>query len=218
MTILFITDSLGFSRVMGSEKVNYNETYINLVKSKFPEHEIIHLGIGGGTIINLLRQSNYYESLLPDTIFIQSGIVDCAPRALTEFEIELINRTPFFSKLISKTIKKHSIKLRNFRKITYTNPKRFKLALSRLIKKFNTEYIFAIGILPTSLEYENIVSGISENVNHYNSLIKNEIGGNYISTHDFTKQDIMSDHHHLSKEGHTKLSNKIIEAIEKLKK
>ena len=61
MKILFITDSLAFPRVF-PEQVNYEETYLFLLKKKFPNIDFIHLGFGGATIDKLYYYSEYYET------------------------------------------------------------------------------------------------------------------------------------------------------------
>ena len=215
MKILFITDSLGFCRDT-PEKLAYNETYINILKKKYLNFEIIHLGIGGGTVSDLLRQSDYYLPVEPNIIFIQTGIVDCAPRSLSKFEIELINRIPFFSTYLSIFIRKNSSRLRNFRSITYTPKNKFENDLEEFIEKFNTENIFSVGIMPASKEYEAKISGITEKVIAYNKIIQNKFEDRFLNCNDFTPEYIMTDHHHLNKKGHLKLSNKLIDIIEKL--
>ena len=81
--ILFITDSLAFPR-REPEAVMYEDTYIALLKTEFPQCDFIHHGRGGATIVELFKHSIYYhETLRPDLVFMQSGVVDCAPRALT---------------------------------------------------------------------------------------------------------------------------------------
>ena len=90
--VLFITDSLAFPRTE-PEAVMYEDTYIALLKAAFPQCDFIHHGRGGATIVDLFKHSTYYhETLKPDLVFMQSGVVDCAPRALTVVEQQVISR------------------------------------------------------------------------------------------------------------------------------
>jgi hypothetical protein len=206
--VLIITDSLGFPRNT-PELILYEETYISLLKHKFTECDIIHQGRGGATIKELYNHSSYYhETLEPDIVIIQSGIVDCAPRALTLTEQHVISRLPLLSKILIRLVKKNSSFLRKYRKIKYTPIETYQ----EYIKKFNSLFhnTYWIGILPASDRYEKELQNISENIFQYNLILKNEnANGKYINLVDYTEFDIMSDFHHLSKSGHNKLFNDI---------
>lgn len=112
--ILIIGDSICLSRTK-PEKVELFDTWPNILNKK-NEFELIQLAIGGGTIGTLSEQAYYYEAYYPDVVIIQSGIVDCVPRALSWLEKEVINSNRFLSFLSNRFIPINF--LRKYRKLT----------------------------------------------------------------------------------------------------
>lgn len=202
--ILIITDSLGFPR-QAPQTLPYEDTYIHKLKSEFKGLDIIHCGVGGGTIEKLYNQTKYYyEALSPRFVFVQSGIVDCAPRALTATEQQIISRLPIIGAPISEIIKKNSKWIRSKRQITYTPLNEF----ADYVEKFKILFpsLYWLGIAPGFSEYEYKVPGIIKNITSYNSVIKNIIGEKLlISLDSLTENDLMTDLHHLTTSGHTKV-------------
>jgi hypothetical protein len=210
MIILFITDSLAFPRI-SPEKISYEETYLFLLKKKFPDIDFLHFGIGGGTINKLYIGSEYYhETLNPDIVFMQSGIVDCAPRALREIEIQILSRIPVFGKLILNLVKKYSNFLRVKRNIQYTSINEFVFYMNSFEEKFKN--IIWIEILPPVKEYEIKVNNIGNNIQVFNDEIKKKA---HLSCANFNKDHVLSDYHHLSSNGHIELYKEIVKIIEK---
>lgn len=209
MKILFITDSLAFPRVF-PEQVNYEETYLFLLKKKFPNIDFLHFGLGGGTIEKLYYGTEYYhDALKPDIVFIQSGIVDCAPRALKLIELQILLRIPFFGHLILHQVKKYSNFLRVKRNVQYTNLKKFTFYMNNFEEKF--KIIYWIEILPSIKEYEHKVKNISNNIKLFNTEIRKK---KYVSTRNFNNTHVLSDYHHLSAKGHLELYKKLNKIIE----
>ncbi|WP_141213211.1 SGNH/GDSL hydrolase family protein [Janthinobacterium sp. PC23-8] len=208
--ILFITDSLAFPRAE-PEFVSYEETYIAYLKHEFPDCDFIHQGRGGATIVDLFTHTAYFhETLRADLVFIQSGIVDCAPRALTVMEQHVVSRLPVLGRLLTSLVKKYSRWLRKNRKITYTSVDRF----SAYIKKFESLFpnVYWIGILPATGDYEAKIEGIQQNVEIYNNVLRKT---QMIETTMFKSIDIMSDHHHLNAAGHRKMYASLAAIIRK---
>jgi len=212
--ILVITDSLGFPR-SSPEQVMYEDTYIALLREKYQYFDIIHQGRGGATIRELYDHSAYYhETLKPEFVFMQSGIVDCAPRALSLTEQHIISRLPLISKPLISLVKANSGFLRRHRNIRFSS----KEVYQEYIKKFNVLFdnIYWIGILPASQNYENQLAGITGSIKQYNSILQKESSdGNYISLDNYVETDIMSDFHHLNKSGHARLFNDLSEIVDR---
>lgn len=93
MRILFLTDSLSLPRVNEEEIVLYEDTYLYKLREEFKESLIVDSAIGGATIKDLYAQVFYYKSFNPDIVVLQTGIVDCAPRAYKKFEKKNISKT-----------------------------------------------------------------------------------------------------------------------------
>jgi len=198
--ILLITDSLAFPR-LEPEAVMYEDTYIALLKSEFPQCDFIHHGRGGATIVDLFKHSTYYhQTLRPDLVFMQSGVVDCAPRALTVIEQQVISRLPLVSRPIASLVKRYSHMLRRARKMTYTPLETFVEYVSKFESIFQN--VYWIDILPVFALYESKVEGMQRNTETYSAILRTH---KYIGTAQFQVGDIMTDFHHLSCEGHRKM-------------
>ncbi|MBI3519742.1 MAG: SGNH/GDSL hydrolase family protein [Bacteroidetes bacterium] len=207
--ILVITDSLGLPRPT-PEIVKYNETWVNKLSELYRVHQ---LSIGGGTISNLFSQIEYLKMFEPDFVIIQSGIVDCAPRALTKFESEFFNKFKVTKKILNLYLTKdRTEKLRKKRNKTYTSFEDFEKYLNLFAKEFGDKLYF-VGILPGNENYEKKVPGVVGNINKYNALIQVTAIHNFISVDDFCQDDIMTDYIHLTKKGHQKLFERIVKTI-----
>lgn len=206
MRILIITDSLGLARE-SPECVNFFETWPELLKQN---HEIHSLRIGGVTLKILAGQLGYYKSLKPDILIIQSGIVDAAPRALTDLENQLINKF-YITRVITKRILNESRlrKLRKRRNLVLTPLNKFANLINSIKNQFKDSSIYWIEILPISDSYELLVPNIKRNVSRYNKLIHSELRENVVELNDIPKSGIMLDGAHLTKEGHIFVYNRI---------
>lgn len=211
LTIMIIGDSLAFPRET-PEVVRYADTYLAILKKRFPFCDFIHKGLGGSTIVGLYNNSHYFHRTVdPDLVFIQSGIVDAAPRTLTFSETKFISALPKkIGDPIFSFFKKNDMMIRKFRKITYTS---FDTYVD-YVNKFESIYqkIYWIDIMPVSEEYEKKIPGIKINKEKYSAVLKSKL---HISTESLNNDDIMSDHHHLNKSGHLKMSNLIADVINK---
>lgn len=210
--ILIIGDSLCLPRDK-PEIVNYNETWPYLLKQS-GKYEIFQLALGGGTIVDLYEQISYYTIINPDIVIVQSGIVDCAPRALKRLERDIVSSNKLLSELFNRFMPIN--KLRKLRNVTYVNKSDFESYIIKIVKSFNNVKLFWIGVLPAKLEYEKIVPGITKNIIEYNNIINlksKELTFKYISTELINENCIMSDNHHLTKLGHVWLYQKLISLI-----
>ena len=210
--ILIITDSLSLPRDH-PEIVSYEETYTYLLKKKYSDFEIIQFGHGGATIKTLFEQASYLKMMAADIIILQAGIVDCAPRSLTKFEIDLINRIPFISKLIYQVVNKYSTKLRKSRNITYSTETNFKLNLIKLKNTFPNSNFYCLGILLANANYEVKVPNISNNIKIYNQILKTVFNKNFIDTSSIDNKGIMSDNIHLNQMGHKRIFDLVVKNI-----
>lgn len=207
--ILILSDSLALPR-QHPQAVLYSETYPQLLKNHF---EVCQVSIGGATIVELYNQIYYITNFNPDFVLLQSGIVDCAPRAISKFEQMLIAKLPFFSKFFERFIREHKFKLRKIRNITYTNIDVYENNLLQVRKAFPNAAVMAIGIVPSTKEYEKVVPGIGQNINRYNDAIKNIFNNYFIDISDIDNSCIMSDHIHLNSKGHQFIFTKIFQIL-----
>lgn len=212
MKIQIFSDSLALPRAI-PQKVLYEETYPAMLSKN---HVVAQYSKGAAIIKDLLDQTDYYKMFEPDVVFIQSGIVDCAPRPFTLFEEHFFKLNLFTKgcKAILKRVTKPW--LRNIRKVAWTPPKKFK----ELAATFKTVYpdipVYAIGILPARDGYEKELKGITKRIDQYNQILKEVFAPRFIDTSDIPSEGIMSDHHHLTAVGHRFIYEKIVKALSEI--
>jgi lysophospholipase L1-like esterase len=201
--VLILTDSLGLPR--GFPQIcEYEKTWCVKLKEDFIVHQV---SIGGATSGDILRQCPYHLQFRPDIVIVQVGIVDCAPRFVTKFELDLIKKLPTkISKAVLKVLNKKSV--RSIRKITYTKRVAFLNNILKIQNYFNGVPVAFIAILPPSSDYETILPGIKNRVKQFNQILKEEINL-LIETDDFDDMDVMTDNIHLNVIGHNKIYVKV---------
>lgn len=209
--ILIVTDSLGFPR-HEPEMLRYEDTYIGLLKAKYPQYDFIHQGYGGATIRELLQHTAYFDRTLdPTLVIMQSGVVDCAPRALTRIEQYAVAHLPILNRLLVPLVKRYSPFLRRIRKITYTSPDNFASYVAQFEQRFAR--VAWLGIVPSTPAWEERVVGIGRQVALFNAILAKQT---FIPTDDLVAQDIMSDHHHPNASGHRKIFERLEPVIDAL--
>ncbi len=209
--ILVFSDSLGLPRNV-PQTVNWDETWVQLLSSNY---DVQYCSIGGATVSDLFRQTAYYKMFNPDLVIVQSGIVDCAPRALTEFEKTILEKNSLLNTIFKKYFtKERQIKYRNRRKITLTSISDFKNIILEFKKCFEKKIVW-VEILPVSNAYEKMVPGITRNATFYNNLIEEVFEENTVKLDNLKPDCLMSDHHHPNKEGHLHIFNEVNNKIKK---
>lgn len=211
---LILTDSLSLPRVK-PEIVEQKNTWPIILKS-FNYFDISYLAIGGGTVDQLFDQgNNYYKAINPSILIIQSGIVDCAPRAYSRLEKDIIISNKYLSKLFFNILPVTAI--RKIRNINYTDKKHFEYYVNAFIDSFNESKIFWIGIIPAQPKYEKKLPGISNIIKAYNEIIENNMiktKNVFINTKEFPQNGTMSDFHHINEIGHSWIADKLIMMIQ----
>ena len=208
--IVILSDSLALPRDT-PEVTLVEDTYPYLLKEKY---DVYQFSKGGGVIRELREQAHYYRQYHPDIVILQSGIVDCAPRAYSYREekvFELFRIIRVIRRILSNTITTR--KLRSIRRKVWTPANTFKKECESIIAQFPEAQCFAISIIPASVEYEKLVPGVSKNIERYNKILKEAFGKRLIDLTCLPKECIMSDYHHLSKSGQTYVAERIMDVI-----
>jgi hypothetical protein len=177
-----------------------------MLRKQFEVHQV---SIGGTTIAGLWRQVEYHLPFKPTIVILQCGIVDCAPRALTQFELDLLKRIWGVRNVVLPWIKKNASMLRGRRNKTYVKPQDFKKYLKRIKEAFPEARVYAIGIVPPNDEYEAKIRGIKERVVQFDKFLADEFKEHYISLNDLPRNGVMSDFIHLTEEGHKMVFQKV---------
>ncbi len=207
MKVLLITDSLSLPRRYEGGTVLWEDIYFNKLRKQFPGAEFILMAMGGATIEQLYLSLNYYKETNPDVVILQSGIVDCAPRALGQLEQQIVIKLRIFRLVhpFTKFLRKH-------RNLTYTKPKQFEATLLKIKNSFPGKPFISIGILPGCEAYDKKVPGISKKIELYNSILSKH--SLYIDNSNFSRDGIIGDHHHMNEKGHQQIFDKLLPLIE----
>ena len=205
--VLILSDSVALPRET-PQTVLFEQTWPHLLRSFFNVHQV---SVGGGTISDLARQTTYHKLFDPDIVIIQCGIVDCSPRFMTRFEIDLARRIPWLGKRIIALA--NNSKVRKFRGITYTPLNRFNQTVLSIKRTFPLANTYAISIINAVSEYEIKLPGVSNNIVQYNEVLKSVFKEKYISLSDFPLHGLMSDYHHINNIGHEYIYDKILKSI-----
>ena len=208
--ILIISDSLALPRSK-PEQTLYEDTYPYMLGK---DYEVFQISFGGGTIKEIVHQAHYYRSYNPDYIVLQSGIVDCAYRAFPVFVDKGAVYSGFldlYRRVLAKIIPPRI--LRRVFRYRYTNPKDFEASIISLKEAFPGTKILAIGIIPASKEYAELVHNIDKSISQYNAILERNMATGFINLSDMPENGVMSDHHHLNKFGHQFIVNKILDII-----
>jgi hypothetical protein len=210
--ILILSDSLALPREV-PEYCGWEDTWPSLLR-KASGMNVHQLSIGGATVTDLLKQVSYYAAMKPAVVILQVGIVDCAPRFLSRTELNAINLIP--AKRIRKWLLSslNTPRFRKVRNLTYTPITKFERALSSIQQGFSTSSVYALGILSASQQYEQLLPGISQNIQRYNSVLTRCFDSRYIHMTEFPTAGLMSDHHHVNSTGHQFICDKILKVIE----
>ncbi len=204
--LLIFTDSLSLPRT-SPEVVTHRETWPEMLRTE--GHEICLSAIGGATLKDLQKQLFYFQNdAYFDAVFVQSGIVDCAPRFVKKWELKILQSIPFLGRKILSCLNKNWV--RQARNITYHSPRKFSQSVRTFEDAFSCPVVF-LGILPATEAYENTLPGITKNIDTYNQILSS--AKHFVSLNSIAADCIMSDHHHLNQKGHHFVKEKVCEKL-----
>ncbi|MBK7666229.1 MAG: SGNH/GDSL hydrolase family protein [Sphingobacteriaceae bacterium] len=199
--------------------------------------EIRDNAIGGATLpelYNLYLKDNTYFSLPGDLLIIQSGIVDCAPRPISDSLRSKISKLP-------KLIRNLAISYlhRNRRRLILkgkgyvrTNKIVFKNTLEKFLQHAASNYktVIVVNICPTTPHFDKHSPGLSDSIALYNNIIDNtveKLNVNNVFVLDIynrvfrekgkiTEYIVEADGHHIHPITHKIISEEIIEKCKEL--
>jgi hypothetical protein len=191
--------------------VRWEDTYFSRLRAARPDDDLILAAMGGATIEELLLRVNYYVNVDPDVVVLHCGIVDCAPRALRKWELQVASRLKLY-----RAIRPLTHALRKYRRIRYTNPGAFSRALEQITLKFSGRPVLAVGILPGGPAYDAQVPGVSRSIAEYNGILARHT--TFIDTSDFPRDGIVDDFVHLNADGHRVMSERLGAALDQVRR
>jgi len=201
--IVFLSDSLGLPRSI-PERLKINELYSNRLK-KLINSETFCCAAGGATVDKIVRAITYFDPEEVSCFVLHYGIVDCAPRPTTRFEHIILQRAGI------SIPSKMDYLLRKVRNKTFTDQKKF-LKMSKYLYDYTKGKCLIVPIANASYEYEKLLPGIKKNINIYNDILQKSFPDRVLPM-EFSENDIMSDHHHLTSVGHKKIANNLMERL-----
>lgn len=208
MKILILTDSVGLPRSK-PEFCSFEDTWPVLLRKN--DRNIHQVSIGAATSQVLLKQVTYQKAFKPDLVILQVGIVDCAPRFMSNKELDFTGALGTIGRGLRFLFNRKWIK--KLRNISYINELDFKSNISNIQSDFDCP-IMAIGILPASSEYEIFLPGVTNKIKLYNDILEQNVKY-FLNTNEILGcGGIMTDHHHLNKSGNHYLFKKIDDFIQ----
>lgn len=176
---------IGSSMSLPTEELKYEDTYVHLLRERYPDIEWIHRFLRSSSIERLNKEgfkANGYDNLefyTPDFVIVHIGVTDASPRYLPRRKImvKILNMSPF-AKYIYKFLRKHS-----YRKIKYCDVslEDFRKNLEKYAQrclKSGTKLI----LVEISMAHETLIKTKSPEMNHsyeiYNKIF-HEIAEKY---------------------------------------
>ncbi len=223
---LIIGDSVAMPRKFEKDSINLIQTWPYKLAISFPEIYWISNCGGGrsiGDVPDILARTAYYYH--PSFIVLNVGIVDCSYRALSKYELKVIQLFPHtISSAIQRWLRKNHYFLTKTRRIYYTNPGKFERILKKCIDlcSLMKSTLVYVPILPPGKYMVNQSYNIIENVKLFNKIASDHISSRQIinmgihenNIDEFVKRE---DGHHLNSKGHGLYAEKIAQFLQQSK-
>lgn len=209
--VLVLSDSLALPRKY-PEICAYEKCWPQLLASS-NQYKLHQVSLGGATIDEIKFQATYHVLFEPDIVILQSGIVDAAPRSLSKYERIRLSKVPVFGNHILKFCNRNKVRLRKWRKISYTKIDVFENNAKLIRDLFPNSKVLALGIVPAQVGYEETVPGIIKQVKRYNACLNRVFGECFISLDGMPKDGVMSDYIHLNSRGHEYVHAKLLSRL-----
>lgn len=221
MKILCIGDSLGLPR----KGCNYEDTWVALLRNKYPKHTFIDHFHGDRLIDSALSDYNhYYKYCNPDIVIIQQGICDCAPRYINDdkFSVRVIRKMFYLLRmenLFWRLVKKH----KRSPDCVYTHPEKFVNTYKMLIDSILDGVERCVILVKIGHGDKTITAAspyFNKNADRYNNLI-DQIASGYSKVYvidplNDVKDEMFVDGYHCGPLGMQKVSASLCSVFDKL--
>ena len=173
--IMIITDSISMPR----HGIRYEDTWIHLLKKKFPGHDVIDRPARGSTSTRLVTEGggglDLLESYMPDTVILQQGMAECAPRLFDKKGWEFF----IVSRVLPGGIRRRYIdrvkrtRVRN-PAVTDVDPEQFRRNITSFFERaaLAGARVIIVPIFPPTGEYIRKSPHIRRNVDLYNGIYR----------------------------------------------
>ena len=210
MLVLILGDSLSLPRP--GEGVRYVDTWpYQLERLGRDEFMIVNLSEGGATISTLRKKlAAYLGYYQPDHVILQSGIVDCTPRVLRNWERYVVFRFPFFRSQVRNFLKNNHAPISNARNIVGTSIVRFERELEKIKKMLPASA--GLTVLPIAKAGPALISSspkVEININSYNDVLCGFCADHEAALMRLPPFELLPDGHHLTRGDHVVLAQDI---------
>jgi lysophospholipase L1-like esterase len=223
--IVFIGDSLIMPRP--AENISPEETYGYMASQELKDHQVIITAkySNDTAIQSQIKNLKAIKRASPHVVFVQLGIVDCAPRLFSKREKTLINKLPpsFRNWLIGILSGKRRELTKWFPKV-YVKRKDFKRNMEIIL-----DFVEECGAVPviiiiakTSEENNARSYNFLKNIRDYNAVLRElaqEKGRALIDLYHLVDEDpacLLPDGIHLSKKGSCNLTKEIVRCANRI--
>lgn len=171
--IMLITDSIAMPR----DEISYEETWIYMLKREFPHYDFIDRPGRGSTSVRLVTEGggglDLLERYMPDTVILQQGMAECAPRLFDKRSVEYY----IVSNIMPAGVRKRYIDRVRRRRgrnpgITDVSPEQFRANITSFFTRARdiSARVFVIPILPPADILIAKSPRIRQNVDLFNSI------------------------------------------------
>lgn len=233
LKILILADSLALPRGKSWGNIPYETTYPYLLQKslieipRLSQSVIIERGMRFRTVEKVLEDWDELVGLRqPQIVIIHVGIVDCAPRVLSQKQYSLISKLPKkIRDIILKGIHKYrSIIIRTFSQKVYVTELKFKKYIREIIDRANEDNVQSLVFIniitpPDDLEIRS--PGYQKNVKKYNHILETSCNNDFVTLLDLDKiiidngktENLTIDGMHINISGHQLLSEELVRII-----
>ncbi len=211
--IVILGDSLAFNR---PDNLKDELRWPQLLAVKYPDVCVENRARGANTTNSLIRE-DLRKLNKGDSIIVQLGVVDCAPRLFSKIEGKILARLPSF---LRQTIIKYAKKYRTqSNKRCYVGLNKFTENLSKFFESTKHYKLIYIKILPPGSKFLSSNPEAIHSINQYNKAIESlSFKFKHVDLIDFTGVSIdnytLEDGYHLNEEGHKLVAEYLDRAFE----
>lgn len=171
--IMVITDSIAMPR----DEIRYEETWIYMLKREFPGYDFIDRPGRGSTSFRLVTEGggglDLLERYMPDTVILQQGMAECAPRLFDKQSLEYYVVSKILPAGMRKRYIDHVKKHRGRNPdITDVSPEQFRSNIRAFFRRAReiSARVYVIPILPPADILLAKSPRIGQNIDRFNAI------------------------------------------------
>jgi acyl-CoA thioesterase I len=216
--ILIVADSITLPR----ENLPYEDTWVYMIKSAFPDYDIIDRPTSGATSTRLVTEGGGGTILLeryrPQTVILQMGMVECAPRLFKKYGLEHFIMTRVLTTSLQWRYIQYIKKTRRRDpRVTYVSPETFRTNIMNYFQRAQAlgTMVIVIPIAPPNSLLLQTSPHAGTNIDLYNKIYREAASpfGNVVIIDPYSGIEIDSlalDEVHLNEKGSRYIAEALI--------